>query len=137
MRLGMEARIRARLDPAVLLPAIGQGAIGIECREGDAEVLGLLAPLRDEDTAVRVAAERAMNARLAGGCQVPIAGYAELRGGELWMRGLVAEPDGSRMIRAERRAPAQQAEALGIALAEDLLAQGAGPILAALAAAAP
>lgn len=131
-RLGMESRISACLDPGAMLPAIGQGAIGIECREGDTAVLDLLQPLLDEDTRCRVEAERAMNNRLAGGCQVPIAGHAVLEGDELWMRGLVGRPDGSRVYRVEARAHRDAADALGIDLAERLLAQGAGEILSAL-----
>lgn len=131
-RLGFEARIRAHLDPADSLPAIGQGAIGIECRADDERVNALIAPLHHGGTACCVRAERAMNRRLMGGCQVPIAGFAELEGGELWMRALVGEPDGSRVIRAERRGSSAEAEALGEALGEELLAGGAGAILAAL-----
>jgi hydroxymethylbilane synthase len=131
-RLGFGARIRAYLDPADSLPAIGQGAIGIECRADDDRVNALIAPLHHPDTACCVRAERAMNRRLMGGCQVPIAGFAELQGGELWMRALVGEPDGSRVIRAERRGASTEAEALGQALAEELLAGGAGAILDAL-----
>ncbi len=131
-RLGFGARIRAYLEPADSLPAIGQGAIGIECRADDERVNALMAPLHHPDTACCVRAERAMNRRLMGGCQVPIAGFAELQGGELWMRALVGEPDGSRVIRAERRGASTQAAALGQALAEELLAGGAGAILDAL-----
>ena len=131
-RLGFESRIRGYLEPEVSLPAIGQGAIGIECRSGDAAVHSLIAPLADRDTTLRVQAERAMNERLEGGCQVPIAGYAVLEGGQLWLRGLVGEPDGSRVLRAEIRGPAEDAVALGTRLAEDLLEQGAGEILRAL-----
>lgn len=131
-RLGFEQRIRVAIDPSQSLPAVGQGAIGIECRLDDADTLALLAALEHEDTHTRVSAERAMNHRLQGGCQVPIAGYAELQGDDIWMRGLVGEPDGSRIIRAEVRGPRDQAEALGIALADALLSQGAKAILDAL-----
>jgi len=131
-RLGFESRIRAFLEPEESLPAIGQGAIGIESRSDDAAVKQLLAPLGDVDTSLRVEAERAMNETLSGGCQVPIAGYAVLEGDQLYLRGLVGEPDGSRVLRAEIRGPSAQARALGITLAEDLLAQGAGEILAKL-----
>ncbi len=131
-RLGFESRIRGFLEPEVSLPAIGQGAIGIECRSGDAAVQALIAPLADRDTTLRVQAERAMNERLEGGCQVPIAGYAVLENGQLWLRGLVGEPDGSRVLRAEIRGPAENAVALGTRLAENLLEQGAGEILRAL-----
>ncbi|MBA3979354.1 MAG: hydroxymethylbilane synthase [Alcanivorax sp.] len=131
-RLEMEDRIRQSLPPEVLLPAVGQGAVGIECREGDDRVAGLLAPLNDADTWDRVVAERAMNRRLEGGCQVPIAGYAVLEGDTLWLRGLVASEDGSEVLRAEARAPRDQANALGIAVADDLLQQGADRILGAI-----
>lgn len=128
-RLGFEARIRERLDPSVSLPAVGQGAVCIECRADDAETRALLAPLNHRATQIRVSAERAMNAHLEGGCQVPIGGYAELHGEELHLRGLVGEPDGSKLLRAEIRGPAGQAEQLGERLARQLLEQGARKIL--------
>ena len=129
-RLGFADRIRCELEPETSLPAIGQGAIGIECRRDDARTGALIAVLDDPDTHLRLRAERALNTRLKGGCQVPIAGHAILDGDQLWLRGLVGEPDGSRMLRAERRGPASEAEALGVQLAEDLLALGADVILA-------
>ena len=129
-RLGFADRIRCELEPETSLPAIGQGAIGIECRRDDARTGALIAVLDDADTHLRLRAERALNTRLKGGCQVPIAGHAILDGDQLWLRGLVGEPDGSRMLRAERRGPASEAEALGVQLAEDLLALGADVILA-------
>ncbi len=132
IRLGFEARIRASISAEHSLPAGGQGAVGIECRVGDAELQQLLAPLNHTETALRVTAERAMNKRLNGGCQVPIACYAILEGEQLWLRGLVGEPDGSRLLRAEQRGSAEDAERLGIEVAEALLAQGAGEILAAV-----
>ncbi len=128
-RLGMAERITECLDPSVSLPAIGQGAIGIECRTDDKEVNAFLMALHDEQTAVRVSAERAMNARLNGGCQVPIAGFAEIQGETLVMRGMVGSPDGSILYRAERQGSFAQAEEIGVAIADDLLAQGAGEIL--------
>lgn len=131
-RLAMSDRIRMPLAPELLLPAVGQGAVGIECRLDDTDTLALLAPLHHRETAIRVSAERAMNARLEGGCQVPIGSYAEIEGDQLWLRALVGAPDGSRVIRAERRAPLADAPALGTALAEELLSQGAGEILAAV-----
>lgn len=133
MRLGFEARIRSRLSIDESLPAIGQGAVGIECRQDDARVLALLAPLHHPDTATRVAAERAMNRRLQGGCQVPIAGHALLKGDELWLRGLVGTPDGTCLLVAEQAAPRAQAEELGRQVADELIAQGAHAILQALA----
>lgn len=131
-RLGFADRIRAELAPEVSLPAIGQGAIGIETRSDDDAVKSLLAPLADEDTTRRVLAERAMNETLQGGCQVPIAGYAELEGDQLYLRGLVGEPDGSKVLRAEIRGPVEDSVSLGVELARDLLKQGAGDILARL-----
>ena len=114
------------------MPAIGQGAVGIESRSDDDAVKQLLAPLADADTTLRVQAERAMNETLNGGCQVPLAGYAVLEGDQLYLRGLVGEPDGSKVLRAEIRGASSDAVALGIKLAEDLLSQGAGEILAKL-----
>ena len=131
-RLKMDARIRCCLSPEQSLPAVGQGAVGIETRIDDAEINALIAPLLCPETWIVVSAERAMNKRLAGGCQVPIAGYALLEDGNIWMRGLVGRPDGSLMLRAEVTGKAEEAESLGIALAEDLLSQGADEILAAI-----
>jgi hydroxymethylbilane synthase len=132
MRLGLEPRIAQRIDLADSLPAGGQGAVGIELRIEDRDVSQLLQSLHHEPTAQRVTAERAMNQRLEGGCQVPVAGYAEFVGGEeqLLLRGLVGKPDGSQILRAEATAPAEEAGQLGIRVAEDLLSQGAAAILA-------
>lgn len=132
IRLGFEDRIRSSISVDDSLPAGGQGAVGIECRTADAEVHALLAPLHHRDTAVRVNAERALNKRLNGGCQVPIACYAVLEGDQLWLRGLVGQPDGGQLLRAESRAPADEAEHLGVRVAEDLLGQGAETILKAV-----
>ena len=132
IRLGFESRIRDFISVEASLPAGGQGAVGIECRVGDGELQALLAPLNHSETALRVTAERAMNKQLNGGCQVPIACYAMLEGAQLWLRGLVGEPDGSRLLRAELRGPAAEAERLGVEVAEALLAQGAGEILQAV-----
>ncbi len=132
IRLGFGERIRSSIGVDESLPAGGQGAVGIECRSADSEVHQLLACLNDSATATRVTAERALNKRLNGGCQVPIACYAVLEGEQLWLRGLVGQPDGSLLLRAEGRAPAADAEALGVRVAEDLLAQGAERILQAV-----
>lgn len=132
IRLGFEDRIRSSISVDDSLPAGGQGAVGIECRTADAEVHALLAPLHHRDTAVRVNAERALNKRLNGGCQVPIACYAVLEGDQLWLRGLVGQPDGGQLLRAESRASADEAEQLGVRVAEDLLGQGAEAILKAV-----
>lgn len=128
-RLGMGSRITECLDTAVSLPAIGQGAIGIECRIDDQETNTYLKVLHDKQTTIRIKAERAMNARLNGGCQVPIAGFAEIEGDVLFMRGLVGAPDGSILYRAEKQGSFAEAEKIGVAIANDLLAQGADEIL--------
>lgn len=128
-RLGFEGRIRARLDPELSLPAVGQGVVSIECRANDVATHSLLAPLEHSATRICVSAERAFNAALEGGCQVPIGGYAELRGKRLRLRGLVGDPDGSRVIRDDIEGLATQAEQLGAQLAEKLLARGARAIL--------
>ncbi|VEB08922.1 porphobilinogen deaminase [Yersinia enterocolitica subsp. enterocolitica] len=107
-----------------------QGAVGIECRLDDNFTRQLLAPLNHRETELRVCAERAMNTRLEGGCQVPIGSYAELDGDTLWLRALVGAPDGSEIIRGERRGPAENAEQMGVELADELLSRGAREILA-------
>ncbi|MCV6605805.1 MAG: hydroxymethylbilane synthase, partial [Porticoccaceae bacterium] len=131
LRLDMAERIRSRIAPEDSLPAGGQGAVGIECRSDDRRTIDLLAPLHHHSTAVCVTAERAMNRRLQGGCQVPIACYAVLESDDqLWLRGLVGAVDGSRILRDEIRGSASDAEQLGITLADRLLAAGADKILA-------
>ena len=134
IRLGFAGRIAQQMDICDSLPAGGQGAVGIELRSDDSAVLSLLQVVHHEPTARRVIAERAMNKRLGGGCQVPIGCYADyVDGGEtLLLRGLVGNPDGSQILRAEAIAPAAEAEQLGISVAEDLLSQGAAAILAAV-----
>ncbi len=131
-RLGFAERIAQCLDTKLSLPAIGQGAIGIECRVDDKELNAMLRKLHDNETGICVRAERAMNARLSGGCQVPIAGFAEIHDNQLFMRGLVGNPDGSVIYRSEGTGKLEQAEAIGKKIAEDLLAQGADKILQAL-----
>lgn len=130
IRLEMAERIAARLPFDLSLPAGGQGAVGIECRSDDQTTLDLLAPLHDPDTADRVSAERALNRTLQGGCQVPIACYAELQGDQLWLRGRVGAVDGSALLHDEITGHRNDAEQLGITLAERLLASGADKILA-------
>jgi hydroxymethylbilane synthase len=132
-RLGLGDRIRDTISSEDSLPAVGQGALGIECRADRADLVGLLAPLHHAGTAACVLAERAMSRALAGSCQVPLGGFAEVAGGELRMRGFVATPDGSRLLRAEQTGSTADPETLGNAVAQDLLAQGADEILAALA----
>lgn len=131
-RLELQSRIRYALPAEVSLPAVGQGAVGVECRLNDDRTQALLASLNHEETAIRVRAERAMNMRLEGGCQVPIGSYAELKDGELWLRALVGAPDGSILVRGERRGKPEDAEAMGVSLAEELLDKGAREILAAV-----
>jgi len=128
-RLQFEDRITQFIGTDICLPAIGQGAVGIECRNDDTRVNNLIAPLNDNKTQIRVLAERAMNARLQGGCQVPIAGYAEYDRGIVLLRGLVGQVDGQKIIRGEIAGPPENAEELGMVLAEDLLARGADKIL--------
>lgn len=139
-RLGLTNRISQSLPVSISLPAIGQGAIGIECRTNDSEMNAMLSTLHHHETGICVAAERAMNEGLNGGCQVPIAGFAVLQQQTLQMRGLVGLPDGSLVYRSEHdmniddniAQQYQQARLLGQTVAEDLLAQGAGRILQAL-----
>lgn len=131
LRLGLDERIAESLTPEVSLPACGQGAVGVELRSDDATTLALLQTLHHPQTAQRVTAERAMNRQLNGGCQVPIAGFAELTpDGQLHLRGLVGRPDGSVMLTAQGTASPDAAEQLGINVANDLLQQGAEAILA-------
>tara|TARA_X000000950_G_C13916018_1_gene661051 strand:- start:4010 stop:4942 length:933 start_codon:yes stop_codon:yes gene_type:complete len=132
IRLGLAERIRERLAYELSLPACGQGAVGIECRNDDLETLKLLDCLHHTQTAARVTAERAVNARLEGGCQVPIASFAELEGDSLNLRALVGAVDGSVIYRSERNGSQHDAERLGIEVAEDLLKQGAKAILDAI-----
>ena len=131
IRLDMADRIASRLDIDLCLPAGGQGAVGIECRTNDIEILALLAPLHDPDTACRVIAERAVNRRLQGGCQVPIACFAEMDSDNqsIYLRGLVGSVDGQILLEASIDGPADKAEQLGEALADKLLTMGAGEIL--------
>jgi hydroxymethylbilane synthase len=129
IRLGFEDRITSAISVVDSLPAGGQGAVGIECRSADTDIHALLAPLHHADTAVRVTAERALNKHLNGGCQVPIACYAVLEDEQIWLRGLVGDPAGGLLLSAEGRAPQTDAQALGVQVAEALLAQGAQEIL--------
>ncbi|MBL4821643.1 MAG: hydroxymethylbilane synthase [Gammaproteobacteria bacterium] len=132
IRLGLSERIRQRLAFSDCLPAVGQGAVGIECRSEDREVQSLLSCLHHEDTAVRVCAERAVNNRLQGGCQVPLAAFAELENDTLHLIGRVGNLDGTQLLESKGSADRGEARQLGERIAEDLLAQGADKILAAL-----
>lgn len=131
-RLGLGERITALLDPEESLPAPGQGAIGVECRAGRSDLVELLAPLNHRETALCVAAERALSRALAGSCNVPLGAFAQVTGDRLRLRAFVGTPDGSRMVSGERGGPAVEAEALGAALAEELKSRGAAAILAQL-----
>lgn len=131
-RLGLAERISAYLPTDMSLPAIGQGALGLECRQGDERTLALIAPLHHADTAVAVTAERAFLRRLNGGCQVPLAAHAVVTGDRVNLVGLVAEVDGRRLLKDTFDAPVSEAEVAGRQLAESLLSQGADSILAAL-----
>jgi hydroxymethylbilane synthase len=132
IRLGMRERIKQEIDTGVSLPAVGQGAVGIECRNDDAELISLLQALNDSQTAARVLAERAMNARLEGGCQVPIGSYAVLSNDTLTLRGLVGTPDGTTILKASAEGQLADAENIGTEVANKLLEQGAREILDAL-----
>lgn len=160
-RIELDARIRSELDIDICLPAVGQGALAIECREDDTKILSLLAPLNDDQARIRLIAERALNRHLEGGCQVPIAAFAVLEstksldghvnshaykhgnndeGTTLWLRGRVGEEDGTVLLKADKRITLvgtqtekeTQANQLGIDVAELLLQKGAGAILSAI-----
>jgi hydroxymethylbilane synthase len=128
-RLGLYGDGAFAIDTAQMLPAVGQGAIGIECRRGDSDIETLIAPLHDDLTALCVRAERAMNARLGGSCTVPVAGHAEIDSGQLNLRGLVAAVDGDDIVRQTASGPASSAERIGDELGLALLAAGADRIL--------
>jgi hydroxymethylbilane synthase len=132
-RLGLGDRIRATIPVEDSLPAVGQGALGIEALASRADVAAWMAPLNDLATATCVRAERAVSRALAGSCEVPLGAYAVLSGEELHLRGFVARPDGSEIARAELRGGATDPEALGNQLAQALRDQGAEQILASLA----
>ena len=129
IRLEMEDRIKQSISSELILPAVGQGAIGLEAREGDDDTLALISVLDHDTTRYRVLAERALNLRLNGGCQVPIACHATIDGDKLHLRALVGEPDGSNIISGEIRGSKEDAENLGTELADELLGKGARAIL--------
>ncbi|MGK0374790.1 MAG: hydroxymethylbilane synthase [Arenicella sp.] len=133
IRLDLHHRIKQYISPELCLPAVGQGVVGIECRSDDDVTKSLLAALHSKESALTLAAERAMNAGLEGGCQVPIAGYAQIANGKIRMRGMVGDPDGSNVLRSETVSTTvteSNARTLGEQIADDLLLQGAGEILA-------
>ncbi|OQY50760.1 MAG: hydroxymethylbilane synthase [Candidatus Parabeggiatoa sp. nov. 2] len=128
-RLGMAERIREVLKPDIILPAIGQGAIGIECRQNDAQTLELISVLNDTPTQQRIIAERALNERLGGGCQVPIGGFAQIDEDGLHLQGLVGDIQGKQVIRHTIHGPIDLGDQLGKQLGNELLAQGADKLL--------
>jgi len=132
-RLELGHRITALIEPEQSLPAVGQGALGIECREGRDDLVALLAPLHHAESAACVMAERAMSRALQGSCQVPLGGFAQIVAGELRLRGFVASIDGQRMIRDEVCGKPENAEQLGVEMGQRLIALGADKILAELA----
>lgn len=127
-RLQLEARIRSTLPASECLPAIGQGAIGLECRSDDADTLALIQPLQHAPTRICLDAERALNAALGGSCQLPVAGFAQLQGDNLSLEGRVGMPDGSQLVVEQIQGPASQAQQLGSTLAQRLLDAGAEAI---------
>ena len=128
-RLGLEHRIRSVLTPNEIIPAVGQGALGIEIRKDDDPVLEIIKFLNHKPTDLTVKAERAFLRRLEGGCQVPIAGYAQLDSGTILLKGMVAELNGSRIIKGETSGTMEDPDHIGIRLAERLLASGGSEIL--------
>lgn len=137
IRLGLAGRIRALLAPEESLPAPGQGALGIEIPDSRPELQTLLAPLNDAATAACVRAERAFSRALGGSCQIPLAGFAQIESGQIYLRGLVASVDGKTVLAEEVRGDPVDPEAVGSALAGRLCAQGAERIIAELGAALP
>ncbi len=131
-RLGLSERIKHTLSPELSLPAVGQGALGLECRTDDQAIIDLISPLQHEQTSICVRAERAFNSHLEGGCQVPIAAYATLENGQLQLEGRVGSVDGLILLSSQVSGQPEHAEQLGIELAENLLSQGAGELLKAL-----
>ena len=128
-RLGLASRIAEALPTTLCVPAVGQGALAVQCRADDAATRALVAPLDDPASHAAVQAERALLAALGGGCKVPIAAHAELHEGELTLHGVVATPDGSQLIRDSLSAPVAAAAILGMGLAARLMAAGAGDLL--------
>ena len=128
-RLGMEDRIAQVIPTSICLPAVGQGVVGIECRIDDVDIHPLILPLNDPQSATETLAERTANEKIGGGCHVPVAFHCERSDQRLTLRGLVGEPDGSKVLRSEKRGPVSDPAQLGIAVAEDLVDQGAKDIL--------
>ncbi len=131
-RLGLADRIASTLEPSESLPAVGQGALGIECLANRDDLIELMAPLNHAETAACVQAERALSRRLSGSCQTPLGGFAQIENGQLVLNGFVADLEGKRFVQATLSGAPSDAEKIGIAMAEDLLARGADKILAEL-----
>ncbi|NRA59841.1 MAG: hydroxymethylbilane synthase [Psychrobium sp.] len=129
IRLELPQRIASFIEPEQSLPAVGQGAVGIECRIDDDRMKALLAPLEHQETRIRVLVERAVNNRLEGGCQVPIGSYCVLDGDQFWLRALVGSPDGSVMLHEEARGHIKDAQNTAVAMADKLLNRGGREIL--------
>jgi hydroxymethylbilane synthase len=133
-RLGLGARITSLLDPEDSLPAVGQGALALECRADRPDVAAALAPLADRDTTLATTAERAFSRALAGSCHTPLAAHAVVRHGELWLRGLLASRDGAEVMRGDRSAAVHDlraADGLGHALADEFISRGAARLVGA------
>lgn len=128
-RLGWADRISAALSVEACIPSAGQGAVGIECRAGDAQIQQLIAPLNHADSFAVVSCERALSRKLQASCEVPVAAYAQLKSGDLHVSGMVASLDGQQVLRTNVQGPADEAESLGVALAEELLQLGAADLL--------
>ena len=131
-RLSLSERITALLSPEKSLPAVGQGALGIECRENRPDLVALLQPLHHQETAYCVKAERAMSRVLGGSCQIPLGAFAEISKHELKLRGFVASPDGKQMVSNELTGKPETGEEMGKSMAQNLIVQGADKILAAI-----
>jgi Porphobilinogen deaminase len=129
IRLGFEDRIKQQISPEQSLPAVGQGAVGIEIRANDTEILDLITPLIDVDTTQRVVAERAMNEKLEGGCSVPIAGFSTINNDQMTLTGLVGNVDTGIILKQQVCGDVTKAEILGVELADKLLSLGARDIL--------
>jgi len=128
-RLGLESEVSEVLEPEVSLPAVGQGALAIECRQDDADLREVLLELEDATTRIAITAERAFLARMQGGCTVPLAGYATVDAGQVHLRALVGRPDGTRVVRGEKSGPVSDGERLGRELGDELWARGGEEIL--------
>lgn len=131
-RMGFDERITAIIPPNIMLPAVGQGALGVEGRSDDTRIAQLLEPLKDAETTLRLQCERAMNNHLNGGCQIPVAGYSEIADDTITLRACIAYPDGSQIFHSKKTAALDAVEALGIEVAKDLIAQGGDQVLASL-----